>query len=160
MITAQTCSPSASSSALERCERGGGADPVRRGDLAGAQQDLAGTAAWNVSMPPTLTAPERVAVVALGDRDEERPVLAALRRRLVRHLQRRFDGARAVAGVEDPAQRLSHRRRAGAGRGLQQLLGQRDARLVGQPEEGGVRDLVQLRAYGRVDLRHAMAVDA
>ena len=109
--------------------------------------------AWNSSMPPTLTAPEGVAVVALGDVQVERlgrPAAGALGLRLEGHLDRGLDRGRPVAGVEDPGQ-------PGRG-GRQQPLGQLDARLVGQPEEGRVVQPVQLRADRRVDLRHAVPV--
>ncbi len=88
---------------------------------------------------------ERVTVVALRYMDEQRAVLAALGGRLVRHLDRRLGRRRAVAGEEHPRQPR--------GRDGQQPLGQLDARLVGQAQERGVVEPVELGADGRVDRR-------
>ena len=79
-----------------------------------------------------------VAVVTLGAMHVERTVLAALRRRLVGHLDRRLGRGRSVAGEEHLAQ-------AGR-RDAQQLLGRADARLVGEPEERRVVEPVELLA--------------
>ena len=97
---------------------------------------------------------EGVAVVALGDVQVERAVLAALRLGLERHLDRGLDRARAVAGVEHAAEPALLRDRSRR----EQLLGELDAGLVGEAEEGRVVEPAELAADGLVDLRHAVPV--
>ena len=93
-----------------------------------------------------------VAVVALFDRDElcffRPPQVPPV---LHRHLERDFGRRRAAVAVED----FRQPRRGDA----DQLLRQYCRRLAGQAEQGGVGDFVELRADGRIDLRHTMAVD-
>src|SRR5690348_3262192 len=70
-------------------------------------------------------------------------MLAALMRRLVGHLDRGLGCGRAVTGEEHLAERWW--------RDAQQLLGETDARLVGQAEKGRVVELAQLGLDGPVD---------
>ena len=95
---------------------------------------------------------ERVTVIALGDMDVQRAVLTALRRRLVRHLDRRLRRGRAIAGEE-------HLRKPGR-RHPQQLLRQPDTRLVRQTQERRMIQPLQLLPHRRVHRRLTVPVNS
>ena len=97
---------------------------------------------------------ERVAVVAVRERDERGPpcVLSpSLAPVLERHLQRHLGGRRPGVGEEDPAQ---------ARRGeLDQARRERGGAAMGQPEHRRMGDPLELVADRAVDQRMAVPVD-
>src|SRR3954471_5855899 len=93
-----------------------------------------------------------VAVVRLGKRSDARPLrLAGELPVLDGDFKRRLDRRGAVVGVEDALQ-------AGRGDGYQ-LLRQLDAGNMGETQKRRLRDTVELRLDGVVQLAPAMAVD-
>ena len=159
MTTAQTwpsaCSRAARISASTSAARSARGLPVGEhaggGDHPGLEQDRAVRRVEQLDAADADRA-DRVAVVALGDVQVERPrpATGALGAGLEGHLDRGLDRRRAVAGVEHPGQPR--------GRGGEQPLRQLDARLVGEAEEGRVVEALELGPDRRVDLRHPVPV--
>ena len=103
---------------------------------------------------------ERVAVIALGQRDELALVgLAALLPVLEGHLQRNFHRGAAAVGIEHLGEAGLAMGEAGAGRTPDQLGGQLDGRRRSESQQRGVRHVLQLQLDRAVDLVAAVAVD-
>ena len=118
---------------------------------------------WRVSAPVQRNIgdrqrAERLAVIAAGQRDEARAPAAAVLPVVEAELERDFDRARAVVGIEHAAQRTR-----GVGRfrrDAHQRLGKLDRRLVREAGQHHVVEPVELRLQCRDDARVAVAEQA